>query len=173
MPTHDLSGHLQTGDFQQKLAANDPASGAPVSGAPKAPENDVAPEELENLGRFSPQRFLSERMAAWRELRFAKKAARQDLARHRLLRATRPELTGRALYEAFVCQRNTVGASAAQAILQRAEASFAAWPADHDLIFRNVVQYLVISEYLVSNPTHHGTATNMARIIATVIPKDL
>jgi hypothetical protein len=168
MPTHDLSDHPQTADFQQKVAANDP-----VGGAPKDPENHDAPEELESLGRFSPQRFLSERMAAWRELRFAKNAGRQALARHRRLRAARPELTGRALYEAFVCERNGVGASAAQAVLQRAEASFAAWPADHDLIFRNVVQYLVISEYLVSHPTHHGTATNMARIIAKVIPKEL
>jgi hypothetical protein len=160
MSTHDLSSNRQTDDVQRTLAPG---------GA--EPANDDAPEPPERFGRFNPLRYASERVAAWRELRSAKKAGRQELTRYQRLRAARPELTGRALYEAFVRERNTLGASAAQALLQRAEASFAAWPADHDLIFRNVVQYLVISEYLMSHPERHSTATNMARIIADVIPR--
>jgi hypothetical protein len=112
-------------------------------------------------------------VAAWRELRFARKAARLAAALYQKLRKERPELTGRALYLAFVCERNSVGASAAQVVLQRAEASFAAWPADRDLIFRDVVQYLVISEYLKSNPKRGGTTINMARTIEELIPAQL
>jgi hypothetical protein len=112
-------------------------------------------------------------MAAWRELRFAKKAGRSALAHYRRLRTDRPELIGQALYQTFVCERNAIDESAARAILQRAEASFAAWPNDRDLNFRDVVQYLVISEYLSSHPERGGTTVNMTRIIAQIIPGQL
>ena len=72
-----------------------------------------------------------------------------------------------------MCERNALEASAARGILQRAEASFAAWPNDRDLIFRDVVQYLVISEYLASHPERGGTTVNMTRIIAQIIPGQL
>jgi hypothetical protein len=112
-------------------------------------------------------------MAAWREHRFARKAGRGALARHRRLCVAHPDMHGRALYEAFVCERNALTASAAQVVLHRAEASFAAWPSERALIFRDVVCYLVISEYLASHPEHSGTAINMARVIASVIPREL
>jgi hypothetical protein len=133
-------------------------------------ENDA--EELESSGRFSVSRIFRaplELGAALRELRFARKAGRMALDHYQRLRITRPELSGRTLYEVFVRERNALGVSDARAILQRAEASFAAWPNDRDLIFRDVVQYLVISEYLVSHPKRSGTATNMTRTISRLI----
>jgi hypothetical protein len=142
----------------------------------KEPEDNDSPGELERSGRFSLQRFSRYAlpvMAAWRELRFAKKAGRLALARYQRLRTERPELTGQPLYEAFVCERNALEASAARGILQRAEESFAAWPNDRELIFRDVVQYLVISEYLESHPERGGTTVNMTRIIAKIIPGQL
>jgi hypothetical protein len=132
--------------------------------------------ELESAGRFSLRRFsryASQLVGVWHELRFAKRGGRLALARYERLRRERPELAGQALYEVFVCERNALEASAARAILQRAEASFAAWPTDRDLKFLNVVQYVVISEYLASHPKRRGTSTNMARIIAQVIPRHL
>jgi hypothetical protein len=140
------------------------------------PEDDDATEQLESSGRFKLSRFFRAPLqlgASWRELQFAKNAGRQALDRYQRLRKLRPELTGRALFEAFVCERNAIGASAAQVILQRAEASFAAWPNDRGLIFRDVVQYLVISEYLVSHPKRGGTTTNMARTISRLISEKL
>jgi len=143
---------------------------------PKEPEDNNAAAELKRSGRFNLERlsrYTSPLVAAWRELRFAKKAGRLALARYQRLRTERPELAGQALYEAFVCERNALEASAARGILQRAEASFAAWPNDRNLIFRDVVQYLVISEYLAAHAERSGTTTNMARIIAQVIPGQL
>ena len=127
-------------------------------------------------GRFNVQRsfrYTLPLMAAWRELRFAKKAGRLALTRYQRLRTERPELTRQALYEAFVCERNAIEPSAAREILQRAEASFAAWPNDRDLTFRNVVQYLAISEYLALYPKRGGTTVNMVRIITRIIPGNL
>src|SRR5580692_10491669 len=94
------------------------------------PEDDDATEQLESSGRFKLSRFFRAPLqlgASWRDLQFAKNAGRQALDRYQRLRMLRPELTGRALFEAFVCERNAIGASAEQVILQRAEASFAAW----------------------------------------------
>jgi hypothetical protein len=130
----------------------------------------VASLERMHLRRFAP--FVLERLAAWREWRFAKQAGFAALALFRRLRAQRPELAGRALYEAFVCQRNGIETSAARAILRLADDSFAAWPNERDLIFRDVVQYLVISEYLLSNSKRVGTTSNMARVVARIIPKE-
>jgi hypothetical protein len=80
---------------------------------------------------------------------------------------------GRELYEIFVCERNALGAAAAQALIERAESSFAAWPIERDLIFRDVAQYLIISEYLESHPAAIGTSINMARVISGLIPSAL
>lgn len=112
-------------------------------------------------------------LTAWREVRFARKSARLALLCYRQLRSEHPELADEGLYEGFVAERNAVDVSDARAILQRAAASFASWPAAHDLKFVNVVQYLVISEYLVAYPKRNGTTSNMARVIAQVIPREL
>ena len=140
------------------------------------PEDNDAAEKMDDSGRVSPWRIFSapaQLVAAWRELRFAKKDGHLALGLYQRLRVQRPELAGRALYEAFVCQRNAIGPSAAQVILQRAEASFAVWPNDRGLIFRDVVQYLVISEYLASHPKRGGTTINMARTISRLISERL
>ena len=117
--------------------------------------------------------FLFGRLTAWREWRYAKRSGQTALDLYRRLRAEQPELSGKELYEAFVCRRNGIGPSDARTILLRAETSFAAWPNERDLIFRDVVEYLVISEYLVSNPDRAGTTIYMTHVLAQMIPKEL
>ena len=140
------------------------------------PEDNVGGSDPDSSESFGLLRFLRhplQFMAAWREFRYSKKAARQALDRYQGLRADRPDLTGRVLYEAFVRDRNAIDASAARVILQRAEDSFATWPTDRDLKFMDVMKYLVISEYLISHPKRGGTSINMARVIEQVIPREL
>jgi hypothetical protein len=57
--------------------------------------------------------------------------------------------------------------------LRHAESSIAMWPIERDLVFRDAVQYVVLSEYLDTHPKRVGTATNMIGIIAKEIPKQL
>src|ERR1700676_5059900 len=90
----------------------------------KQPEDNDTPAALESSGRFNQQRFSRYTLplvAAWRELRFAKKTGQLALARYQRLQTERPELTGRALYETFVCERNALEASGARGALQRSE----------------------------------------------------
>src|ERR1700704_2381027 len=94
--------------------------------------------------------FFAERSAAWRELRYAHQAGRRALDCYQQLQTNRPALCGGTLYEAFVCDYSAVDIAAARAILRRAEASFSSWPNERELIFRDVVQYVAILDYLAS-----------------------
>ena len=103
---------------------------------PEPEDSDAANKLPDSRSQNSPRllRPVLELAAAWRELRFARKSGRQALDRYRLLKINRPDLSGRALYEAFVCERNSIEYSAARAILKRAEDTFAAWPNERDLL---------------------------------------
>jgi len=170
-PDQSLSSLLSSTQESERHRASPSIEGVVKPSGP----DQVAPAEAASSERVSLRRlarFAMEYVAVWREWQFAKHAGQAALASFQSLRAKRPDLAGRALYEAFVCERNGIEASAARAILRHAEDSFAAWPNERDLVLRDVVQYLVISEYLVSNPKRVGTAINMSRVISRLIPMD-
>lgn len=117
------------------------------------------------LGRMSPA-WLTERWFAWN-------ASRKMLALYRRIHRENPRLTGKMLYERVLVCRSGLDAHAAAEVLRRAEQSFCEWPSERDLKFREVVQYLVIAEYLRSRADKLGTNTNMEKMVMWVIPKDL
>jgi hypothetical protein len=168
-----LSALLASSQESERHQASPSAEGVVKPGGLdySAPAEAAASERV-SLLRLLP-RFAMEYVAAWREWRVAKQAGQAALDFYQTLRAKRPDLAGKALYEALVCERNRIEASAARTILRHAEESFAAWPNERDLVFRDVVQYLVISEYLVSHPKRVGTTINMSRVISRLIPMDL
>lgn len=116
--------------------------------------------------------FLLQPFLAWRERRYARGAANSALLLYHRMRAKEPALARIDLYAAIVCIRSGVSTPEARAILHRARESFAAWPIDRDLIFRDIVQYLVISEYLKYQSTRASTTINMADVVAKIIPKE-
>jgi hypothetical protein len=117
--------------------------------------------------------FTTNRRAAWQELRFAQEAGQRALACFLRLQSNEAALSGRSLYEAFVCEYGKTDSAAARTTLRRAEASFAAWPNERDLIFRDVVQYMVILEYLTTHPKRSGTTANMTGVLSKIIPVQL
>lgn len=138
----------------------------------RGPDDDAVSESVARPSRTIRERwseFVADRWAAWHELRYAKRTSQRALACHQRLQSLSPELSGRALYEAFVCEFSGVETAAARTILRRAEDSFAAWPNDRDLIFRDVVQYVAILEYLASHPKRGGTTANMMSAISNTI----
>ena len=114
--------------------------------------------------------FTANRRAAWRELRFAKQAGHRALACLQQLQVDQPALSDRPLYEAFACTYGKIDGAAARTILRRAEESFAAWPNERDLILRDVVQYMIILDYLATHPKRSGTTANMIGAISKIIP---
>ena len=117
--------------------------------------------------------FLSDRLASWREWRFARRGARRAMDCRQRLIGQASGMGEREFYEAFVREYSGLDIPAARTVLRRAEASFAAWPNERDLIFRDIVQFLAISEYLASHPKRSGTTANMTIVISRIIPKNL
>jgi len=104
---------------------------------------------------------------------FAWHASRELLDLYKRIQREEPQLTGRKLYERVVIRRSGLDVQATAGMLRRAEESFCDWPSGRDLKFHDLVQYVVIDEYLRSHVATVGTRTNMLRVVARVIPQDL
>jgi hypothetical protein len=108
------------------------------------------------------------------ERRYAKEASEQLLELFWRERRNRPELTGQALYEAVIAQRlGSQAAISASEIVKRAEESFADWPVQRDLTFRDVVHYQIFDEYMRQGEVRQGTRTNIGDVVARIVPEDL
>ena len=112
--------------------------------------------------------------AAPAERRYAKQASAQLLDLFWSERRERPDLNDRALYEAVTARRlgENPPISAAE-IVRRAEESFADWPVERDLRFRDVVHYLIFDEYMRAGKAREGTKTNMGVVVARIIPEEI
>jgi hypothetical protein len=108
-----------------------------------------------------------------RERRQARRASLALLELYHRIAAESPELTGVDRYERIVVERTGLDVNAARVLVQRAEESFAEWPVDRPLIFRDVVQYLVIQEHLASAPGVEGARSALGDVVAEVVPADL
>ena len=116
--------------------------------------------------RFSGAEWVAEK---W----FARQVSRQLLHLYERVHRDEPQLIGRALYEQIVIRRSDIDGTVAARVLRRAEQSFCDWPSGRDLRFRDLVQYIVIDEYLRSHAATLGTRTNMLKSVARTIPENL
>ncbi len=112
-------------------------------------------------------------LVAWQERRFARRGSLEVLDVYRREHAAHPELSGKHLYAAVVATYMGTDRETASTIVRQAGESFADWPNWRDMTFRDVVDFVVISDYLRSNPGRSGPDANMRRVIAKVIPGEL
>jgi hypothetical protein len=129
----------------------------------------MALPDLQNLDNVAgPFTWL----LAWRERRYANACARSMLGLYHQLKAQHPELDGPSLYRRVVAAR--VGdATEADGVLRHAEQSFAVWPAERALTFRDVVHYLAVSEFVAQHPNARWVVADMRRVVDAVIPHQL
>ena len=118
---------------------------------------------LRSLGIFS----------ARAERRYARQASTELLELFRAVQRERPELSGRALYQAVIARRLGADEHSAAQIVLRAEESFADWPVERELRFRHVVHYQVFDEFTHSGPGRENTRSNMGKVVARIIPEQL
>ena len=94
------------------------------------------------------------------------------LALHRKLSTSYPELKGPSLYRRVVAAR--IGDDlAAEAVLQHAQQSFAIWPVERALTFRDVVHYLAVSEFTAKHVGARWVVADMKHIVDAMIPQHL
>jgi len=103
----------------------------------------------------------------------ARRTSRDMLEWYRRVLSEESGLVRRDLYEKIVMRRSGVNGRAAGALVRQAEESFCSWPSWRELRFRDVVSYVVVSEYLRTHEMTMGTQTRMGRIVARVIPDNL
>ncbi len=105
--------------------------------------------------------------------RFARRVSRELLALYHAQRARGGALPARDLYREIVSVRMRVDVVGAEALLDRAEESFASWPTPRALTFNDVVHLIVILEF---RATYGGTPwirANLAQVVTGEIPHHL
>jgi len=109
----------------------------------------------------------------WRERRFARRIGRELLKLYRIVSASHPDLRGRRLYRTIVISHTRVDPESAEALLDQAEESFAAWPTQRALKFRDVVHFIAVSEFLATHGNSSWIHSDIGREVASVIPPSL
>jgi transposase-like protein len=134
---------------------------------------------FQGLKRAPPTRtrkWFAPLLAGWREKHHAAKTSKEMLELYRSLAAAGSARVGnkQQLYRHVVMARLGVNPAAADKVLARATESFATWPVERALTFRDVVHYLAVADYLASNNDVAGwTRENMGRVVASYIPDSL
>jgi transposase-like protein len=120
------------------------------------------------------RRLLGPLFVGWQEKHHAAKTSRELLKLYQAIVATRPGIRKEELYRQVVMNRLRVTLAAADAVLDRATESFATWPVERPLTFRDVVHYLAVSEYLASKDyVASWTREDLGRVVASLVPEDL
>lgn len=113
------------------------------------------------------------RLVARRERTLAKAECASLLEIVNGLRAGEPSLEGESLYARVIMQRLSCDAAKAREVLRRVDESFAQWPEQRDIRFRDVANYLIVVGIMDAHSSAMGTRSDMEALVAAAIPKDL
>ena len=119
----------------------------------------------------SPRRFNL--WVALREKRHLKRTCRECLQLYRQAAEEHTSATAHERYAHVIAKRTGADANGAQTILRRAVESFATWPNERPLTFRDVVHYLAVTECLDDDKSQIGVRADVTVLVAKLIPADL
>jgi transposase len=163
-----VSGEALEDDFWDEQTPQTSGVGARTDFAVAA---HVAPALRDRPSASWVRRLLRPLFVGLRERRHAAKTSRELLKLYREVAAARPGLKKQELYRSIVMARAGGAAAAADEVLVRAAESFATWPVERALKFRDVVHYLAVSDYLASNDDGAAwTRENLGRVVALLVP---
>ena len=109
----------------------------------------------------------------WRERRYARREAAALVASYHRIQQAEPALRGEQLYERVIMQRLECSAARARNVIRGADASFAQWPEERDVNFRDVVNYVVTHELMAAHDKRLGTRVDMMELFKREVPKEL
>lgn len=116
---------------------------------------------------------LSHWWRGWHERRFAARRCRELLRLLRQVAEQQPGLSGLPLYREVVAAHIAGDSASVEAVLARAEQSFARWPVSRELQFRDVAHYLSVAEYLELHAGRQRLQSDLRRVVDETIPGDL
>lgn len=124
-----------------------------------------------NFGIPDPWQML----VAWRERRFVRACCTRLLALYRQAALAQPGLVGEPLYRQVVAASLGGDSPLVDDVIQGARVSYAHWPEERELRFRDVVHYLAVSGYCRAQG-RGGKAwlrSNIVGVIDAEIPAEL
>lgn len=110
--------------------------------------------------------LLADQLKRIEERLFAGRVCRESLAAYHAVRKLKPELRGDDLYEAVIARRIKLDAASARAIVWRTHAGLDEWVSDRGPSFRDVVKYMVVSEYLGQEAVERGMNLDLGPFLA-------
>ena len=137
------------------------------------PDSTDAPEEARGSLTQRLRAFLADGRRARRERVLARRLSRESLRIFRSVETQLPQLTGAPRYRAVIARQAGLDEDGARRFIERAEDTFASWPEERPIRFRDVVQYLVVERWLAIDPGAQGFRSDLAAIVAKEIPEDL
>jgi YHS domain-containing protein len=164
-----LSGGVRPGRAQGVDAPESPPPAAPpttrpTTSPPLTRSDDPRPARSD--GRFRVLR-------GWHERRLATRCCRRLLTLYNSSAAEKPELAGDGLYREVVALHQHCDTWTAQDMLEEARASYASWPANRELRFRDVAHYLAVSEIFRAYSDSPWAQAEIRRVVDAAIPSDL
>ena len=123
--------------------------------------------------RQSGSRAVSAVLTRWRERRFARRRARDILKAYHVVHALHPDLKGERLYVASLTSACGLEESEARTRVTRASRSFAMWPAARAVRLRDVVEYVVVADYMAREPRPLGVLSNLGTVVSSIVPRNL
>jgi hypothetical protein len=120
----------------------------------------------DTIRRFS---FLS----AMREVQHVKRTCRECLLLYRQIEQGRTGSTADERYAFVVAERTGADLNGVKSVMRHVEESFAVWPSERPVNFRDVVQYLAITECLREAESESGVRAEVTAVVARLIPANL
>ncbi len=110
--------------------------------------------------------LLADKLKRIEERLFAGRVCSESLVAFHAIRKLQPALAGDALYEAVVARRVNLDAAGARAIVRRTHASLEDWAGDRGPTFRDVVKYMIVTEYLGQEADERGMNLDLGPFLA-------
>jgi hypothetical protein len=112
-------------------------------------------------------------VAQMRERNLIRRTCAECMRIYHTVAEAMPQATRIELYTRIVQTRSGAGPDEVRTILRSAEPSYAQWPVDRDLIFRDVVNYFAVTDCLKADPSATGVRADVLDIVSHEVPADL
>jgi hypothetical protein len=117
--------------------------------------------------------MTGELLRSHRERSLARNRSRDLMRDYLNVAAASPGLHGVDQYRAVLARQPGLNPDAIEKVIRGAEDSFAIWPVERPLKFRDVVQYLIVVDCLKANPDTTGVRSRLTTIIAEEVPDEI
>lgn len=109
-------------------------------------------------------------VVVWRERKLATAECAAMLEICRRLQAEDSALEGERLYARAIMSRLSCDEVAARGVVHLADQSFAQWPEERDVNFRDVVNYMIVNRILSAHARALGARADVEKVVAAAIP---